>query len=135
MIVRPTADLGVELIDQIGGRHVTCVVDDSSDGFQEGSNIPLGRLDEQFPVRVSAHALSEEIKAVLHVTILTAIFNTWLLLPPRRFSGSTRTILCLVCGYLINNPRVTRACGRSGGLRRAVSFTRQILPKTFRVLR
>ena len=67
MIVRPTANLGVELIDQIGGRHATCGVDDSSDAIQEGSNILLGRLDEQFPVRVSAHILSEEIKAVLHV--------------------------------------------------------------------
>jgi len=67
MIVRPTANLGVELIDQIGGRHATCVVDDSSDALQEGSNILLGRLDEQFPVRVSAHILSEKIKAVLHV--------------------------------------------------------------------
>jgi hypothetical protein len=35
--------------------------------FQEGSNILLGRLDEQFSVRVSAHVLSEEIKAMLHV--------------------------------------------------------------------
>jgi len=67
MIVRPTADLGVELIDQSGSRHATCVVDDSSDALQEGSNILLGRLDEQFPVRVSAHVLSEKIKAVLHV--------------------------------------------------------------------
>ena len=38
-----------------------------SDAIQEGSNILLGRLDEQFPVGVSAHVLSEEIKAVLHV--------------------------------------------------------------------
>ena len=68
MIVRPTANLGVELIDQIGGRHATCGVDDySSDAIQEGSNILLGRLDEQFPVRVSAHVLSEEIKTVLHL--------------------------------------------------------------------
>jgi hypothetical protein len=41
--------------------------DDSSDAIQEGSNILLGRLDEQLPVRISAHILSEEIKAVLHV--------------------------------------------------------------------
>ena len=67
MLVCPTADLGVELIDQSGSRHATCVVDDSSDALQEGSNILLGRLDEQFPVRVSAHVLSEKIKAVLHV--------------------------------------------------------------------
>ncbi len=67
MIVGPTANLRVELIDQVGGRHATCVLDESSDAVQEGSNILLGRLDEQFPVRVSAHVLSEEIKAVLHV--------------------------------------------------------------------
>src|ERR1700719_5297093 len=45
MIVRPTANLGVELIDQIGGRHAMCVFDVSSEGVQEGSNILLGRLD------------------------------------------------------------------------------------------
>ena len=67
MIVHPTANLWVELIDQIGGRHAMCVFDDSSDALQEGSNILLGRLDEQFSVRVSAHVLSEEIKAMLHV--------------------------------------------------------------------
>jgi hypothetical protein len=67
MIVRPTANLWVELIDQIGGRHAMCSFDDSSDAIQEGSNILLGRLDEQFSVRVSAHVLSEEIKAMLHV--------------------------------------------------------------------
>lgn len=67
MIVGPTANLGVELIDQVGGRHAMCSFDGSSDAFQEGFNILLGRLDEQFPVRISAHVLSEEIKAVLHV--------------------------------------------------------------------
>jgi len=67
MIVGPTANLGVELIDQIGGRHAMCSFDSSSDALQESSNILLGRLDEQFPVRISAHVLSEEIKAVLHV--------------------------------------------------------------------
>ena len=67
MIVNPTANLWVELIDQIGGRHAMCVFDDSSDALQEGSNILLGRRDEQFPVGIPAHILSEEIKAVLHV--------------------------------------------------------------------
>ena len=65
MIVSPTTNLWVELIDQVGGRHAMCVFDGSSDAIQEGSNILLGRLDEQFPVRISAHVLSEEIKAVL----------------------------------------------------------------------
>ena len=67
MIIRPTANFRVELIDQIGGRHAMCNFDGSSDAVQEGSNILLGRLGEQFPVRISAHVLSEEIKAVLHV--------------------------------------------------------------------
>ena len=67
MIVRPTTNFRVELIDQVGGRHAMCSFDGSSDAVQEGSNILLGRLDEQFSVRVSAHVLSEEIKAVLHV--------------------------------------------------------------------
>src|SRR5258707_8480111 len=67
MIVCPTANLRVELIDQVGGRHAMRSFDDSSDAIQEGSNILLGRLDEQFPVRVSAHVLPEEIKAVLHL--------------------------------------------------------------------
>src|SRR6202035_2103519 len=67
MIVGPTANLGVELIDQIGGRHTMRSFDGSSDIIQKGSNILLGRLDEQFSVRISAHVLSEEIKALLHV--------------------------------------------------------------------
>jgi hypothetical protein len=67
MIVRPTANLWVELIDQIGGRHAMRSFDGSSDAIQEGSNILLGRLDEQFPVGISAHVLPEEIKAMLHV--------------------------------------------------------------------
>jgi hypothetical protein len=67
MIVRPTANLRVELTDQVGGRHAMCIFDGSSDTLQEGSNILLGRLDEQFPVGISAHILSEEVKAVLHV--------------------------------------------------------------------
>src|SRR6202795_3575646 len=49
MIIRPTANLRVESIDQIGGRYA------------------MRSLDEQLPVRISAHVLSEEIKAVLHV--------------------------------------------------------------------
>ena len=67
MIVRPTANLWVELIDQIGGRHAMRRFNGSSDAVQEGFDILLGRLDEQFPVGISAHVLPEEIKAVLHV--------------------------------------------------------------------
>ena len=67
MIVGPTTNLWVELIDQIGGRHAMRSLDGSSDVLQEGFDILLGRLDEQFPVGISAHVLSEEIKAVLHM--------------------------------------------------------------------
>ena len=82
MIVRPAANLRVELTDQVGGRHAMCIFDDSSDALQEGFNILLGRLDEQFPVGISAHVLSEEIKAALHVRndgLLRREFKTSLL--------------------------------------------------------
>src|ERR1700732_3836515 len=67
MIVGPTPNLWVEFTDQIGGRPANRGFDYSSDAIQEGFNILLGRLDEQFPVRISAHVLSEEIKAALHI--------------------------------------------------------------------
>ena len=41
MIVRPTANLWVELIDQIGGRHAMCVFDDSSDAVLRKNSIWL----------------------------------------------------------------------------------------------
>ena len=59
-----------------------CSFDGSSDAIQEGFNILLGRLDEQFPIRISAHVLSEEIKDVLHVRndgLLRREFKTSLL--------------------------------------------------------
>ena len=67
MIVNPAPNLWVELIDQIGGGHAKPGFDCCSDSCQEGFNVLLRRLDEQFPVRVAAHVLSEEIKAFLHV--------------------------------------------------------------------
>ena len=67
MIVGPTPDFGVEFMDQIGGRDAQRSFDSLPDAAQEGFNVLLGRLDEQLPVRVAAHVLSEEIKAVLHV--------------------------------------------------------------------
>src|SRR5260370_12103136 len=67
MIVRPTANLRVELTDHVGDTHAMGVFHGSSDALQEGSHILLGRLNEQFPVGISAHILSEEIKALLHV--------------------------------------------------------------------
>src|SRR2546421_145599 len=69
MIVGPTPNFWVELIDQIGSRHAKPSFNRFSDAIQEGFNILLGRLDEQFPVRVTAHVLSEEIKAFLHVVM------------------------------------------------------------------
>ena len=67
MVVGPTPNFGVELIDQIGSRQAKPGFNRSSDAVQEGFDILLGRLDAQFPVRVAAHVLSEEIKAFLHV--------------------------------------------------------------------
>ena len=67
MIVGPAPDFGVELMDQIGGRHAERGFDCSPDAAQEGFNILLGRLDEQFSVGILAHVLSEEIKAFFHV--------------------------------------------------------------------
>src|SRR2546430_9499261 len=67
MIVNPTPNLWVELIDQIGGRHAKPGFNCGSDSCQEGFNVLLGWLDEQLPVRVAAHVLSKEIKAFLHV--------------------------------------------------------------------
>ena len=67
MIVGPTPDFGVELMNQIGGRHAQRGFDCLPDAAQEGFNILLGRFDEQFPVGILAHVLSEEIKTFLHV--------------------------------------------------------------------
>ena len=67
VIVCPTSDLGVEFLDQIGGRHAKQSFDCPSDPVQKSLDIFLGRPDEQFPIRVSAHVLSEEIEAIRHV--------------------------------------------------------------------
>ncbi len=67
MIVCPTSYLGVEFLNQVGGRHSKRGFDRSSDPIQEGLNIFPGWLDEQFPVGVSAHVLSKEVKAIRHV--------------------------------------------------------------------
>ena len=67
MIVGPTPNFGVEYTDQIGGRHAPRSSDYLPDAAQEGFNVLLGRLDEQFPVGILAHVLSEEIKTFLHV--------------------------------------------------------------------
>lgn len=67
MIVGPTPDFGVEVTDQIGGRHAQRSFDCLPDAAQESLSVLLGRLDEQFPVGILAHVLSEEIKAFLHM--------------------------------------------------------------------
>src|SRR5215470_5990547 len=67
MIVGPTPDFGVEFVDDIGGRLAQRSFDRSSDSSQEGLSTFLGRLDEQFSVGISAHVLSEEVEALLHV--------------------------------------------------------------------
>ena len=67
VIVGPTSYFGVEPIDQIGGGHAQRSFDVSADTIQKGLAILFGRLDEQFPVGILAHILSEKIKAFLHV--------------------------------------------------------------------
>ena len=67
MIIGPTPYFGVEPTDQIGGRHAQRSFDSSTDTIQKGLNILFGRLNEQFPVGVFAHILSEKIKAFLYV--------------------------------------------------------------------
>jgi len=54
-------------MDQIGGRHAQRGFDVSTDAIQKGLDILFGRLNEQFPVRVLAHILSEKVEALLHV--------------------------------------------------------------------
>ena len=67
MIVGPTSYFGVEPTDQIGGGHAQRSFDSSTDTIQKGLGILFGRLNEQFPVGVFAHILSEKIEALLHV--------------------------------------------------------------------
>ena len=67
MIVSPAPDGGVEFADQIGGRYAPRSSDYPPDAAQEGVDVLLGRLDEQFSVGILAHILSEEIKTFLHV--------------------------------------------------------------------
>jgi hypothetical protein len=67
MIVCPTPYFGVEFPDQIGGRHSKHGFDRSPDPIQEGLDVFLGWLSEQFPIGISAHILSEEIEAIRHM--------------------------------------------------------------------
>ena len=67
VIVSPAPYFGVEPINQIGGRNAQRGFDCLPDAAQEGFNVLLGRLDEQFPVGILAHILSEKIEALLHV--------------------------------------------------------------------
>ncbi len=89
MIVGPAPDFGVELMDQIGGRHAQRGFDCLPDAAQEGFNILLGRFDEQFPVGILAHVLSEEIKP----------FSTWVMTV---FAGES------------SSPRSCRNCSTRG---------------------
>jgi hypothetical protein len=68
VIVGPTSYFGVEPINQIGGGHAQRSFEVSPKTIQKGLDILFGRLDEQFPVGILAHVLSEEIKTLLHNT-------------------------------------------------------------------
>jgi hypothetical protein len=67
MIIGPTSDFGVEPTDQVGGGHAQRGFEISADTIQKGLNVLFGRLDEQFPIGILAHILSEKIKAFLYV--------------------------------------------------------------------
>jgi hypothetical protein len=67
VIVGPAPYFGVQPIDQLSGRHAQGGLDCLSDAIQEDFHVLFGRLNEQFPVGVPAHILSEEIEALLHV--------------------------------------------------------------------
>src|SRR6267143_2348347 len=66
VVICPAPYFGVEFINQIGGRLAQRRFDDFSDTRQESFDILLGRFDEQFPIAVPAHVLSEKIKALRH---------------------------------------------------------------------
>jgi hypothetical protein len=68
VIVGPTSYFGVEPINQIDGGHAQRSFEVSPETIQKGLDILFGRLDEQFPVGILAHVLSEEIKTLLHNT-------------------------------------------------------------------
>src|SRR5260370_39617196 len=65
MIIGPAPYLRVEFFNQIGGRHAKRGFDRSSNAIQERLDVFLGGLDEQFPARVSAHVLSEEVETLV----------------------------------------------------------------------
>jgi len=67
VIVGPTPYFGIQPIDQLGRRQAQAGFDCLPNTVQEDFHIFLGGFDEQFPIRVLAHVLSEEIKALFHV--------------------------------------------------------------------
>ena len=67
VIVSPAPDLWVEFADQIGRRCLKPGSNRSPNPVQEGLDVLPGWFDEQFPVRVPAHVLSEEVEPVCHV--------------------------------------------------------------------
>ncbi len=67
VIIGPTPYFWVEPTDQIGSGHAQRGFDISADTIQKGLNVLFGRLDEQFPMGILAHVLSEKIKTSLHV--------------------------------------------------------------------
>ena len=67
VIIGPTPYFGVQPINQLGSRQTHASFNYLPDAVQEDFHILLGRLDEQLPIGIPAHILSEEIKALLHV--------------------------------------------------------------------
>ena len=67
VIICPAPYFGVEFINQIGGRLALRCFDGFSDARQEAFDVFLGGLNEQFPIGVSAHVLSEKVEALRHL--------------------------------------------------------------------
>ena len=67
VIVGPTPYFGIQPVNQLGCRQPQAGFDCFPHAIQESLYIFLGGFNEQFPIRVLAHVLSEEIKALFHV--------------------------------------------------------------------
>jgi hypothetical protein len=67
MIVSPTPYSGVKFLNQVGSSYAERSFYRSSDSSQEDLDAFLGWFNEQFPIGISAHVLSEKVKAACHV--------------------------------------------------------------------
>jgi len=66
-VICPTPYFGVEFINQIGGRLARRCFDGFWNAHQEALDVFPEEFNEQFPIGVSAHVLSEKVKALRHL--------------------------------------------------------------------